>query len=284
MKNLKLRKLIESTVRECLNEVNYLNPNKFGEPKKDNIIDGKTIRVFHGIGRDGTIGKVKNFKQFVNENYSKSNEMLLYVFDKNNNVIAFNLPSNDKDGLNKFLYDENGKNRGGYGAQLDDDKNYLKFNSIQDVQKWFDDNNEKHLLKATKNDSYPDLSNISLRLRKLKDINYTDINRGSCFKFAKEVSKLGYKHFTFIFSDEEQEVIHVYVKLSNNLYWDANGFHNKKEIISEYEIGKGNDMFDGDINELNHHCSIDTYQALTTIPIDNVTWDKIIQIININKN
>jgi hypothetical protein len=230
------------------------------------------------------IDKVKNFKQFVNENYSKTNEMLLYVFDKNNNVMAFNIPSDNREELNNWLYDENGKNRGGYGVQLDDDKNYLKFNSIQDVQKWVDNRNENHILKATKNDAYPDLSNIALQLRKLKDIHFTDINRGSCFKFAKKVSKLGYKNFTFIFSDEEQVVIHVYIKLSNNLYWDANGFHNKKEIISDYEIGKGNDMFDGDINELNHHCDIDTYQSLTTIPIDNNTWNKITKIININKN
>jgi hypothetical protein len=55
---MELRKFIVTTIREYLNEVNYLNPNKFGEPKKDNIIDGETIRVFHGIDRSGIIEKI----------------------------------------------------------------------------------------------------------------------------------------------------------------------------------------------------------------------------------
>ena len=227
------------------------------------------------------IDKVRNYTQIINENYTKSNEMFLYVFDKNQNVIAFNIPSNDKDELNKFLYDEKG-NRGGYGVQLDDDKNYLKFNSIQDVQKWFDDKNENHIIKATKNNAYPNLSKIALQLRKLKDINFENINRGSCFKFAKEISKLGYKKFTFVFSEEDQEVIHVYIKLAENLYWDAIGFHKKGEIKLRYDIGNENIMYDGGMSELDHYCEIDTYGALSTIPISDEKWKKIVQIIKDN--
>jgi hypothetical protein len=55
-----IRKMIDKVKNfgQFVNEVNYLNPNKFGEPKKDNIIDGKTIRVFHGIDRTGIIEKI----------------------------------------------------------------------------------------------------------------------------------------------------------------------------------------------------------------------------------
>ena len=222
-------------------------------------------------------------REFRDEVNALSNKPYLFVFDTNKNVLAFNLPSDNDEELNNWLYDENGNNRGGYGVQIDNSKNYIKFNTIEDAQKWYDERNEKHLLKATKNDVYPNLSNISRQIRKLKNVNYQDINRGSCFKFAKEISKLGYKKFTFIFSEEEQEVIHVYIKLTENLYWDALGFHKKTEIKSDYEIGKNNSMYDATINELNHYCNIDTYQSLTTIPISDPEWKEIIQIIKLNK-
>ena len=230
-----------------------------------------------------SINKIKNLKQLVNESIKKSNEMLLFVFDKNHKVLAINIPDNNKNELNKHLYDENGNNIGGYGVQVSKDKEYLRFDTIEDAQKWDDERTESHLNKATQNKKYLDLSNIALELRKNKDIDFQVINQGSCFKFAKEVSKLGYNQFTFIFSDEEQEVIHVYIKLSGNLYWDANGFHSKIEIKNEYDLDENTYMYDGDINELDHYCSIDTSSALSTIPISAETWDKIIQIINLNK-
>jgi hypothetical protein len=55
---MKLIEILKNTIVEYLNEVNYLNPNKFGEPKKNNIINGKTIRVFHGIDKIGTIENI----------------------------------------------------------------------------------------------------------------------------------------------------------------------------------------------------------------------------------
>lgn len=42
-------------------------------------------------------------------------------------------------------------------------------------------------------------------------------------------------------------------------------------------------MYDDDISELNNYCDIDTYGALSTIPISDETWKKIVQIIKNNK-
>ena len=53
-------------------------------------------------------------------------------------------------------------------------------------------------------------------------------------KNAASVLLVETKTFSYIFSNEEQEVVHVYIKLNNNLYFDANGFHSKKEIKDEY--------------------------------------------------
>ena len=139
------------------------------------------------------------------------------------------------------------------------------------------------ITKETQNSKYPDLSSIALNLRKIDGLDYTIINRGSCFKFTKEISKLGYNIFTFIFSNEEQEVVHVYIKLNDNLYFDATGFHTKKEIKEEYINVEDNYMYDSDISELNHYCSLDTYSALSTIPIDNHLWEKIVRVINNSK-
>lgn len=228
------------------------------------------------------IDKVKNFEKFVNENVTKKTP-LIYVVNKNGEIKGFNLVLHS-DKFNSVLYDKDGKSQNyGYGAQINNKKEPIEFDSINQAQRWYNDREEKLLKKETENISYTDLSNIAQQLRKLEDINYQIINRGSCFKFAKEISKLGYGDYTFIFSEEEQEVIHVYVKLNENLYWDATGFHTKSNIKQKYYIGKDNVMYDGDINELNHYCNIDTYDALTTIPISNEVWKKIIKIINLNK-
>jgi len=229
------------------------------------------------------IDKVKNFKQFVNENNS-SNERFVFVYDpKTDEVKGFNL-TYPSDEFNNILYDKNGRGQGyGWGAQINDKKDPIKFNSMEEAQKWHNDREMKNLVKKTQNNSYPDLSSIALQLRKLKEINYQTINRGSCFKFAKEISKLGYRNFRFIFSEEDQEVIHVYVKLSDVLYWDATGFHKNSEIKSDYNIGNENVMYDGDVEELDNYCEIDTYDSLTTIPISDDIWKKIVQIIKFNK-
>lgn len=219
-------------------------------------------------------------REFLNENVQ--NDVLLYVFDKNKKIIAYNIPNNDIKELNKHLYDENGKNRGGYGAQVDNGI-YYKFDSLKSAQEWYNQKENRFLIKQTQNDKYKDLSDIALNIRSLKNINFKDINRGSCFKFAKEVSKLGYRKFTFIFSEDDQEVIHVYIKLNNNLYWDVMGFHSKNDVIEDYQIGEDYIMFDSDLSELERYCNIDTYQSLTTIPINNDEWNKIINIIKSSK-
>ena len=228
--------------------------------------------------------KIKKFTDFILENFENSDKPLLFVFDHNNKILAFNIPDDNKELLNKYLYDEHGKNVGGYGLQYLDDKQYIKFDSLEDIQKWNDEREIKYLNKKTQNKQYQDLSYIAYELRKLKSVNYQHINRGSCFKFAKIISKLGYDNFTFIFSNEEHEVVHVYIKLNNNLYFDAYGFHNKSDIKSEYEIGDENIMYDADIKELDHYCSIDTYSSLTTIPLSNEEWNVIKNIINKAKN
>jgi hypothetical protein len=222
--------------------------------------------------------------EFTDNKNKLNNEILTFVFNpKTNEVIGCNLPLHS-DEFNKTLYDKNGKSQEyGWGGQMNDNNESIKFNSIDDAQKWHSDRTMKHLLKQTKNDSYPDLSNIALQLRNLKEINYQIINKGSCFKFAKEISKLGYNNFTFIFSAEEQEVIHVYIKLSNNLFWDATGFHKKSEIKSDYYIGNENAMYDGNVEELDNYCEINTYNSLTTIPISDDIWKKIVRIIKFNK-
>jgi hypothetical protein len=221
-------------------------------------------------------------REFLNENHLISENPLLFVFDNKNNIIAYNIPNDDVKQLNKYLYDEYGKNRGGHGTQVEDGI-YYKFDSLKSAQEWYNQKRNKNLIKKTQNKKYEDLSNIALNIRKLKSINFQDINRGSCFKFAKEVSKLGYKRFTFIFSEEDQEIIHVYIKLNNNLYWDAIGFHSKNDVIEEYEIGDNYVMFDSDLSELDRYCNIDTYQSLTTIPINDTEWSEILTIINSTK-
>jgi len=73
--------------QDNLKEVNYLNPNKFGEPKK-NIINGKTIRVFHGIDRIGTLENIlknglsgnQKIKR-INSNDTASNNGLFITID-----------------------------------------------------------------------------------------------------------------------------------------------------------------------------------------------------------
>jgi hypothetical protein len=211
---------------------------------------------------------------------TENSEYLTYVFNpKTEEVLGYNLVSHS-DKFDEVLYDEKGDNRGyGWGAQKDDENNSLIFNSKEEAQSFFNEKNEKNLIKSTENKNYPDLSLIASQLRKNKNIDYQNINRGSCFKFAKEISKLGYNNFTFIFSEEEQEVIHIYIKLKNNLYWDANGFHKNNDIIRDYEIGEDNIMYDADMSELNHYCNIDTYESLTTIPISNEDWETIVRII-----
>jgi len=207
----------------------------------------------------------------------ESEEKLLYVFDpKNNKIIGFNITSMDE--LNKLIYDENGNNLGyGWGLQL------KRFDSLDDIQQWNQEKTGNRNIKETQNSKYPNLSYIASNLRKIKGLDYSIINRGSCFKFAKEISDLGYNTFTFIFSNEEQEVVHVYIKLNNNLYFDANGFHSKKEIKDEYINEEDNDMYDSDTSELNHYCALDTYSSLTTIPISNQLWKKVVSIINKSK-
>lgn len=231
----------------------------------------------------------KNLKHFIKTtireylNEQELNDVFLFVFDKNKNIIAYNIPINDKKKLNKHLYDEYGNNRGGHGVQVIDGK-YYKFDSLKSAQDWYSQKVNKSIIKQTKNKKYKDLSYIALNIRNLKNINFQDINRGSCFKFAKEIAKLGYNKFTFIFSEEDQEVIHVYIKLNNNLYWDAIGFHTKNGVIEDYEVGDNYNMFDSDLSELERYCNIDTYQSLTTIPIDNKEWNEILTIIKSSKN
>jgi hypothetical protein len=221
--------------------------------------------------------KIKTFESFKTKNIQTEN--LLFVFNPNNDkVIDFNISSEDE--LNKVLYDETGNNRGfGWGLQINDDKELIKFDSLDDAQQWYQKRIGDRTTKETQNSKYPDLSSIALNLRKIDGLDYSVINRGSCFKFTKEISKLGYDKFTFIFSNEEQEVIHVYIKLSSNLYFDAAGFHTKKEIKKEYINGEDNYMYDTDLNELDHYCNIDTYQSLTTIPISNKEWKEVTKII-----
>jgi hypothetical protein len=214
----------------------------------------------------------------------ESTEELFFVFDPSNGkIISFNVTS--KDELNKVIYDENGYNRGyGYGLQLNDNRDeFIKFDSLNEVQQWYQKKIMVQITKETQNSKYPDLSSIALNLRKIDGLDYTIINRGSCFKFTKEISKLGYNIFTFIFSNEEQEVIHVYIKLNDNLYFDATGFHTKKEIKEEYINVEGNYMYDSDISELNYYSRLDTYNALSTIPINNHLWEKIVRVINNSK-
>lgn len=200
----------------------------------------------------------------------------LYFISNDDTILSFNITKED---LNRNLYNDKGNPIGSYGLQYDDNKNYLEFNSIVDAQKWYDNRIKSFINKKVINNKYPDLSKIGLLLRNEKRVSFQDINRGSCFKFAKEISKIGYNKFTFIFSEEEQEVIHVYVKLSSNLYWDVIGFHKKSEVKSDYEIGEDNEMYDSDIDELNHLSNIDTYQGLTTIEISNKDWNIITKII-----
>ena len=221
--------------------------------------------------------RIQSMMGVINE---EQNNPLIFVYNpKTNDIVGFNLRLHS-DEFNNVLYDENGRGQGyGWGPQIDDKNQPITFNTKEEIQNWFDSRNEKHLIKSTQNKNYPDLSSIALQLRKLKDVNYQTINRGSCFKFAKEVSKLGYNGFTFIFSEEDQDVVHVYIKLNDNLYWDALGFHKKSDVKRDYEIGEDYIMFDSDISQLNNYCDIDTYSSLTTIPISNDDWKKIVRII-----
>jgi len=221
-----------------------------------------------------------NIKESIRRIIKEETEMLFFIFNpKTNKVIGFNLTYNSEE-FNNIRYDENGRSRDyGFGPQKDDFGDTIKFDSLEDVQKWYSDKTEKHLQKQTQNQKYPDLSYIANSIRKIDGLDYQVINRGSCFKFAKEISKLGYNKFTFIFSEEEQEVIHVYVKLTNNLYFDANGFHTKKEIKNEYYVGEDTEMYESSIDELDNFSDLNTYECLTTIPISNDVWKKVIQII-----
>jgi len=225
-----------------------------------------------------------NLQESIRRILREETEMLDFIFDsKTNKVIGFNLVYGSEE-FNNILYDENDRNRGyGFGSQKDNFNNPIKFDSLEDAQKWYSDRAEKHLQKQTQNQEYSDLSYIAYNIRKIDDLDYQVINRGSCFKFAKEISKLGYNKFTFIFSEEEQEVIHVYVKLTNNLYFDANGFHTKKEIKNQYYVGEDTEMYDSGIDELGNFSDLDTYECLTTIPIPNNVWKKVIQVIKKSK-
>ncbi len=232
---------------------------------------------------------IKSFKEFLifegKKQKPRKIDALMYVYNpKNDKLMGFNLILHS-DEFNNILYDVNGKGQGyGWGPQIDDNGNGLVFDKIEDAQNWHTRREEKTIMKGTQNKKYPVLSKIALQLRKMEDFNFRIINRGSCFRFAKEISKLGYNDFTFIFSEEEQEIIHVYVKLTNNLYWDALGFHTKKDIKIDYDIGKDNLMFDAGIDELNNYCDIDTYQSLTTIPISDNIWKRILNIIRNSKS
>lgn len=216
------------------------------------------------------INRIKQMMGVINE----SEQELFYVFNpKNNKVIGFNITSEDE--LDNLLYDDNGHNLGyGWGLQVN------RFDSLEDAQRWNQEKMGDINTNQTQNSKYPDLSYIASNLRKIDGLDYDIINRGSCFKFAKEISELGYNTFTFIFSNEEQEVIHVYIKLNNVLYFDATGFHSKKEIKQDYITGEDNDMYDSDISELDHYCNLDTYNSLTTIPISNQLWKKVVSVIN----
>ena len=222
------------------------------------------------------IFRVKQMMGIIRE----SDERLSFVFDPNTDkVIGFNITSEDE--LNGFIYDDDGNNRGyGWGLQLNDSDEIIRFDSLEDAQLWYRKKKGNKITKETQNSKYPKLSSISYNIRNIEGLDYDVINRGSCFKFAKEISKLGYDKFTFIFSNDDQEVIHVYIKLNNNLYFDAIGFHTKKEIKQEYLDGEDNDMYDSDISELNHYCNLDTYSGLTTIPISNQVWSKVIELIH----
>lgn len=140
------------------------------------------------------IDRVKNWKQFLNESNTHT-EKLVFVYDPNSDQIkGYNLKLHS-DEFNKVLYDENGRGQGfGWGPQINDTNEPIKFPSIESAQKWHSDREEKHLIKQTQNNSYPDLSNIALQLRKFKDIDFQIINRGSCFKRPRCYSCL-YKTF-----------------------------------------------------------------------------------------
>lgn len=216
----------------------------------------------------------------------KSEEMYLYVSDKDDKIIAYNILNQDRETLNSYLYDKNGKSMGGYGVQYDENKNFIKFDSQQDAQNWLNSRNENYLNKMTYRKQYPKLSYIAKELRLNKSVDYQIINRGHCFKFAFEIYKhLGYSNFTFIHSDEEQETVHVYLKLNDNLYFDAYGFHSKSDVESDYELdGENNFMYDSGYKELEHYKEIDTDQSLTTIPLSKQDWDIIVGIINKSKH
>jgi hypothetical protein len=226
-----------------------------------------------------------NLQESIRRIISEYTEELVFIFDpKTNKVIGFNLVYGSKE-FNNIRYDKSGRS-GGYefGSQKDSFNNPIKFDSLEDAQKWYSDKTEKQLQKQTQNQKYSDLSYIAYNIRKIDDLDYQVINRGSCFKFAKEISKLGYDKFTFIFSEEDQEVIHVYVKLTNNLYFDANGFHTNKEIKNQYYVGEDTEMYDSDIDELGNFSDLDTYECLTTIPIPDNVWKKVTQVINKSKS
>ena len=226
-----------------------------------------------------------NLQESIRRIISEYTEGLDFIFDpKTNKVIGFNLVYGSKE-FNNIRYDKSGRSRDyGFGPQKDSFDNPIKFDSLEDAQKWYSDKTEKQLQKQTQNQKYSDLSYIAYNIRKIDDLDYQVINRGSCFKFAKEISKLGYDKFTFIFSEEDQEVIHVYVKLTNNLYFDANGFHTKKEIKNQYYVGEDTEMYDSDIDELGNFSDLDTYECLTTISIPDNVWKKVTQVINKSKS
>jgi hypothetical protein len=67
------RKSIKTILREHLNEVEYLKPNRSGETKKDNSITGSTIRVFFGIELNGLIDKILTVGLSGNEKIKRVN-------------------------------------------------------------------------------------------------------------------------------------------------------------------------------------------------------------------
>ena len=251
--------------------------------------DDEIYQDIYNLYREPLVDYIKskidmNLQESIRRILKEETEMLLYIFDpKTNKVIGFNLVYGSEE-YNNIRYDENGRGKGyGFGPQKDNFNNTIKFDSLEDAQKWYSDRTEKDLQKQTQNQEYSDLSYIAYNIRKIDDLDYQVINRGSCFKFAKEISKLGYDKFTFIFSEEDQEVIHVYVKLTNNLYFDANGFHTKKEIKNQYYVGEDTEMYDSGIDELGNFSDLDTYECLTTIPIPDNVWKKVIQVIKKSK-
>lgn len=227
--------------------------------------------------------KLAKFENFVNEAFKGDIKNNLYVVDKNGKIIAFNLTYEETQKVPGFYYDETGSPIEGrsWGAQVIDNTK-VNFKNLEEIQVWYDERDNKYLMKKTFRKEYSELSKIAKELYASKIVDHSIINRGSCFKFAKMISDaLGYNNFTYVFSDEEQAEIHVYIKLSKNLYFDANGFSTLKEVNEDYINDEDCYLSDSnDKEELNSLADIDTSQALSTIELSNVEIKEVKRIIS----